>query len=120
MEKVYIVEGQTISCDDTYSAIVGVHATEEGARKRMYEEIDERVSDIKDDFEDMFYEEDYAEDFEGFETFEEYWDDWVNKHFVKNNYCIRKKIGDAEDFWRYSDETDYTYVVSLIEKNLED
>lgn len=108
MEKVYIVEGQTISCDDTYSAIVGVHATEEGARKRMYEEIDERVSDIKDDFEDMFYEEDYAEDFEGFETFEEFWADWVNEHFVTQN------------FWRYSDETDYTYIVSLIEKNVED
>lgn len=108
MEKVYIVEGQTISCDDTYSAIVGVHATEEGARKRMYEEIDERVSDIKDDFEDMFYEEDYAEDFEGFETFEEFWADWVNEHFVTQN------------FWRYSDETDFTYVVSIIEKNLED
>ena len=108
MEKVYIVEGQTISCDDTYSAIVGVHATEEGARKRMYEEIDERVSDIKDDFEDMFYEEDYAEDFEGFETFEEFWANWVNEHFVTQN------------FWRYSDETDFTYVVSLTEKNVED
>ena len=108
MEKVYVVEGQTISCDDTYSAIVGVHATEEGARKRMYEEIDERVSDIKDDFEDMFYEEDYAEDFEGFETFEEFWADWVNEHFVTQN------------FWRYSDETDYTYIVSLSEKNVED
>lgn len=108
MEKVYIVEGQTISCDETYSAIVGVHATEEGARKRMYEEIDERVSDIKDDFEDMFYEEDYAEDFEGFETFEEFWANWVNEYFVTRN------------FWRYSDETDFTYVVSLTEKNVED
>ena len=108
MEKVYIVEGQTISCDDTYSAIVGVHATEEGARKRMYEEIDERVSDIKDDFEDMFYEEDYAEDFEGYETFEEFWADWVNEHFVTQN------------FWRYSDETDFTYIVSLVEKTVED
>ena len=120
MEKVYIVEGQTISYDETTTEIEGVHTTEEGARKGLREEIDSLCEDIKNDLFDKFNDEDYAEDFEGYETFEEYWDDWVNKHFVKNNYCIRKKIGDAEDFWRYSDETDYTYVVSLIEKNLED
>lgn len=108
MKKVYIVEGQTINCDETITEIEGVHTTEEGAKKGLREEIDERVAHIKDDFEDMFYDEDYAEDFEGYETFDEYWDDWVNKHFI------------AEDFWRYSDESDYTYVVSIIEKYLVD
>ena len=108
MEKVYIVEGLTISYDDTDSSIAGIHTTEEGARKRLREEIDSRCADIKDDLEDKFNDEDYAEDFEGYETFGEYWDDWVNEHFV------------AEDFWRYSDESDYTYVVSIIEKYLED
>ena len=108
MEKVYIVEGQTISYDETTTEIEGVHTTEEGARKGLREEIDSLCEDIKNDLFDKFNDEDYAEDFEGYENFEEYWDDWVNEHFV------------AEDFWRYSDETDYTYVVSLIEKNLED
>lgn len=108
MEKVYIVEGQTISYDETTTEIEGVHTTEEGARKGLREEIDSLCEDIKNDLFDKFNDEDYAEDFEGYETFEEFWDDWVNEHFV------------AEDFWRYSDETDYTYVVSLIEKNLED
>ena len=108
MKKVYIVEGQTISYDETTTEIEGVHTTEEGARKGLREEIDSLCEDIKNDLFDKFNDEDYAEDFEGYETFEEYWDDWVNEHFV------------AEDFWRYSDETDYTYVVSLIEKNLED
>ena len=108
MEKVYIVEGQTISYDETTTEIEGVHTTEEGARKGLREEIDSLCEDIKNDLFDKFNDEDYAEDFEGYETFEEYWDDWVNEHFV------------AEDFWRYSDESDYTYVVSLIEKNLED
>ena len=108
MEKVYIVEGQTISYDETTTEIEGVHTTEEGARKGLREEIDSLCEDIKNDLFDKFNDEDYAEDFEGYETFEEYWDDWVNEHFV------------AEDFWRYSDETDYTYVVSIIEKNLED
>ena len=108
MEKVYIVEGQKISYDETTTEIEGVHTTEEGARKGLREEIDSLCEDIKNDLFDKFNDEDYAEDFEGYETFEEYWDDWVNEHFV------------AEDFWRYSDETDYTYVVSLIEKNLED
>ena len=108
MKKVYIVEGQTINCDETITEIEGVHTTEEGAKKGLREEIDERVSHIKDDFEDMFYDEDYAEDFEGYETFEEYWNDWVNKHFI------------AENFWRYSDELDYIYEVSIIEKYLVD
>lgn len=108
MEKVYIVEGQTISYDETTTEIEGVHTTEEGARKGLREEIDSLCEDIKNDLFDKFNDEDYAEDFEGYETFEEYWDDWVNEHFV------------AEDFWRYSDESDYTYVVSIIEKNLED
>ena len=108
MEKVYIIEGRTTTYDDVDGGVVAVNATEEGARKRMYEEIDERVSVIKDDFEDMFYDEDYAEDFEGYETFEEFWSDWVDKHFVTQN------------LWRYSDETDYTYEVFLTEKNVED
>ena len=108
MEKVYIVEGQTISCDETITEIEGVHTTEEGARKGLREEIDSLCEDIKNDLFDKFNDEDYAEDFEGYETFGEYWDDWVSENFVTKN------------FWRYSDETDYTYVVSLIEKNLED
>ena len=108
MEKVYIVEGQTISYDDTFSAIAGVHATEEGARKRLREEIDSRCESVKELLEDNFNDEDYAEDFEGYETFEEFWANWVNEHFV------------TKDFWRYSDETDYTYEVFLTEKNVED
>ena len=108
MDKVYIVNGSTIDIEDTYSAIAGVHTTEEGARKRMREEIDSRCAGIKDDLEDKFNDEDYAEDFEGYETFEEFWTDWVSMHFV------------APNFWRYSDETDFTYVVSLMEKKVED
>ena len=54
MEKVYIVEGQTISCDETITEIEGVHTTEEGARKGLREEIDSRCADIKDDLEDKF------------------------------------------------------------------
>ena len=108
MEKVYIVEGQTISYDETTTEIEGVHTTEEGARKGLREEIDSLCEDIKNDLFDKFNDEDYAEDFEGYETFEEYWDDWVNEHFV------------AEDFWRYSDESDYTYEASIIEKYLVD
>ena len=108
MDKVYIVEGQTIGYDDTYSAIAGVHTTEENARKRMREEIDSRCVGIKDDLEDKFGDEDYAEDFEGYETFEEYWNDWVDENFVTRN------------FWRYSDETDFTYIVYLTAREIED
>ena len=108
MEKVYIIEGRTTTYDDVYGGVAAVTATEEGARKRMYEEIDSRCESVKELLEDNFNDEDYAEDFEGYETFEEFWVDWVNEHFVTKN------------FWRYSDETDYTYEVSLVEKNVED
>ena len=106
MNKVYIVEGQTLSVDDTTSTIAGVHTTEEGARKRMREEIDSLCADIKEDLEEQF--EDNAEDFEDYKSFKEYWNDWVAEHFVTKN------------FWRYSDETDFAYIVSIIEKNVED
>ena len=108
MEKVYIIEGRTITYDDVYGGVAGVHTTEEGARKRMYKEIDSRCESVKELLEDNFNDEDYAEDFEGYETFDEFWSDWVDKHFVKKNV------------WRYSDETDYTYEVFLTEKNVED
>ena len=108
MEKVYIIEGRTITYDDVYGGVAGVHTTEEGARKRMYEEIDSRCEIVKELLEDNFNDEDYAEDFEGFDTFEEFWANWVNEHFVTQN------------LWRYSDETDYTYEVFLTEKNVED
>ena len=108
MEKVYIIEGQTTTYDDVYGGVVAVNATEEGARKRMYKEIDSRCESVKELLEDNFNDEDYAEDFEGYETFEEFWSDWVSEHFVTQN------------LWRYSDETDYTYEVFLTEKNVED
>lgn len=108
MDKVYIVNGETIGFEDTYSAIAGVHTTEEGARKRMREEIDSRCIGIKDQFEEEFNDEDYAEDYEDYETFEEFWADWVDNHFVTKN------------FWRYSDETDFTYVVSIATRTIEE
>ena len=108
MEKVYIIEGRTTTYDDVYGGVAAVNATEEGARKRMYEEIDSRCESVKELLEDNFNDEDYAEDFEDYETFEEFWADWVDKHFATQN------------LWRYSDETDYTYEVFLTEKNVED
>ena len=108
MEKVYIIEGRTTTYDDVYGGVAGVHTTEEGAKKALREEIDSLCENINSDLYDKFNDEDYAEDFEGYETFGEYWDDWVNEHFI------------AEDFWRYSDESDYTYEVSIIEKYLVD
>ena len=108
MEKVYIIEGRPTTYDEVNGGVAAVTATEEGARKRMYEEIDSRCESVKELLEDNFNDEDYAEDFEGYETFEEFWADWVGKHFVTQN------------LWRYSDETDYTYEVFLTEKNVED
>ena len=108
MSKVYIVTGEVISFDDTETFVAGVHTTEEGAMKRMREEIQERCTDLYDRFKEEFEDEDYAEDYEDYDTFEEFWEDWVDEHFV------------SKTFWRYSDESDFTYVVSIFAKDLED
>ena len=107
-KKVYIVVGETIEYDDTYTAVAGVHLNEESAKHRMMKEIDSRCEMVKEQFMEQFNDEDYAEDYEDFETFEEFWADWVDNNFV------------TPSLWRYSDETDFTYIVYITQKELED
>jgi hypothetical protein len=105
--KVYIVDGQTLSYGDVFSNIVGVFLTEESAKKRMREAIDAVCAEVKLSLEEQFNDEDYEEDYEGYVSFDEFWDDFVSENFVTSH------------LWRYSDESDYTYIVMITERELE-
>lgn len=87
MEKVFVVNGITTTMydDGTDFNTASVHTTEDGARKGLRAEIDNRCACIKEDYMAQFNDEDYAEDFDGYDTFDEFWDDWVkdNTHTPK-------------------------------------
>lgn len=106
MNKVYIVASEVVSYDDFNSDIYGVYTTEEKAKKEMLAAIDDLCETIKENLADDFECEDEEERM--FDTFEEYWEDWVAQSFVTPNY------------WRYSDDDDIVFVVYLAVKEVED
>ena len=106
MNKVYVVNGITTTLydDGTDFNTASVHTTESGAIKGLRAEIDNRCACIKEDYMEQFNDEDYAEDFDGYDTFEEFWDDWV-----KDNTC-------TPTYWCYStDELMITIFVKEVE-----
>ena len=81
----------------------GVYATDEGAKAGMRKAIESSCVGIKDVIEENLEEE----DLEGYESFEEYWDEWVEDKFQSPSY------------WLYSDEDSMTITVQILEKTLE-
>lgn len=106
MDKVYIVASEVVSYDDFNSDIYGVYTNEEKAKKEMLAAIDDLCETIKENLMDDFECEDEEERM--FDTFEEYWEDWVAQSFVTPNY------------WRYSNDDDIVFVVYLAVKEVED
>ena len=107
MDKVYIVNGETIGFEDTYSAIAGVHTTEEGARKRMREEI-LVASALKTNLRSnstMKITQRTSRTMRPLRSF--------GLIGWEGNFV-------TSDYWRYSDETDFTYVVYITAKEIED
>ena len=96
MEKVFVVNGVTDSLydDGIECTIASVHTTENGALIGMRKEIDRRCEFLKDDLRDKFNDEDYAEDFDGYDTFDEFWDNWVENNFL---------LSDPK-YWSYSND----------------
>lgn len=106
MEKVFVISGMTTTMydDGTDFNVASVHATEDGAKKGLRAEIDNRCACIKEDYMEQFNDEDYAEDFDGYDTFEEFWDDWVKEHTC------------TSDYWRYdTDELSIVVFVKAVE-----
>ena len=102
-KKVFVVLEENVSYDDASAYVSGVYATEEGAKAGMRKAIESSCIGIKDDIEENLEEE----DLEGYESFEEYWDEWVEDKFQSPSY------------WLYSDEDSMTITVQILEKTLE-
>ena len=102
-KKVFVVLEENVSYDDASAYVSGVYATEEGAKAGMRKAIESSCVGIKDDIEENLEDE----DLEGYESFEEYWDEWVEDRFQSPSY------------WLYSDEDSMTITVQIIEKTLE-
>ena len=102
-KKVFVVLEENVSYDDASAYVSGVYATEEGAKAGMRKAIESSCVGIKDDIEENLEEE----DLEGYESFEEYWDEWVENRFQSPSY------------WLYSDEDSMTITVQILEKTLE-
>lgn len=103
-KKVYVILDEKITYDDVWSSVFGVFATEESAKARMRDAVEVCCAGIKDDIEENLEEE----DLEGYESFDEYWDEWVDERF------------DSPTYWSYSDEDSETVTIQIIEKTLED
>lgn len=96
MEKVFVVNGVTDSLydDGIECKTASVHTTENGALIGMRKEIDRRCEFLKNELQDKFNDEDYADNFDGYDTFDEYWDD-----LVKNNFLLHDP-----KYWSYSND----------------
>ena len=102
-KKVFVVLEENVSYDDASAYVSGVYATEEGAKAGMRKAIESSCVGIKDDIEENLEDE----DLEGYESVEEYWDEWVE------NRC------QSPSYWLYSDEDSMTITVQILEKTLE-
>ena len=102
-KKVFVVLEENVSYDDASAYVSGVYASEEGAKAGMRKAIESSCVGIKDDIEENLEDE----DLEGYESFEEYWDEWVENRFQSPSY------------WLYSDEDSMTITVQILEKTLE-
>lgn len=102
-KKVFVVLEENVSYDDASAYVSGVYATEEGAKAGMRKAIESSCVGIKDDIEENLEDE----DLEGYESFEEYWNEWIEDRFQSPSY------------WLYSDEDSMTITVQILEKTLE-
>ena len=102
-KKVFVVLEENVSYDDATAYVSGVYATEEGAKAGMRKAIESSCVGIKEDIEENLEDE----DLEGYESFEEYWDEWVENRYQSPSY------------WLYSDEDSMTITVQILEKTLE-
>ena len=102
-KKVYVILEESVSYDDATAYVSGVYSTMEGAKSGLRRAIEVSCAGIKDDIEDNLEEEDLEE----YDSFDEYWDEWV-----ENRY-------DSDRLWSYSDEDSQSITIQIIEKALD-
>lgn len=103
-KKVYVILEESVSYDDATAYVCGVHTTIEGAKSGLRRAIEVSCAGIKDDIEENLEEE----DLEDYESFEEYWNDWINDRY------------ESDSLWSYSDEDSQTITIQIIEKTLDE
>ncbi len=103
-QKVFVILEENVSYDDASAYVYGVHATMEGAKSGLRRAIEVSCAGIKDDIEENLEEE----DLEGYESFDEYWDEWVEDRY------------ESDSLWSYSDEDSQTITITILEKTLEE
>ena len=104
MDKVFVVTSEVVTYDDFNSCVEGVFTNEESAKKRLIAVIDRMCETQKENLE-CDYEDEELE----YDTFEDYWDEWINEGFVTPNHC----------FWRYV-EDDMTIVIAITPRDIEE
>ena len=104
MDKVFVVTSEVVTYDDFNSNVEGVFTNEDSAKKRMMEAIERMCECQKENLECDY--EDEADEL-GYDSFEEYWSEWVNEGFVTPN------------FWRYTDD-DMTIVIAICPRDVEE
>ena len=106
MNEVYIVNGETNTLYDdgcTFDT-ASVHTTLDGAIAGMRKEIETRCAFLKDDYKLQFEDEDYADDFDGYDTFDDFWEDFI------------KDYTHTQMYWSYSTDE---LTISVYIKKLE-
>lgn len=103
-KKVYVILEESVSYDDATAYVSGVYSTMEGAKSGLRRAIEASCVGIKDDIEENLEEE----DLEDYESFEEYWNEWV-----ENRY-------DSDCLWSYSDEDSQSITIQIVEKTLDE
>lgn len=108
MNKVYIVNCETITLydDSTNFDTASVHTTKDGAIAGLRNAIESRCVVLKDEFKLHFNDEDYADDFDGYDTFDEFWED-----FIKDNMY-------TSDYWSFSNDDELTINIYIKEMEL--
>lgn len=104
VKKVYVILEESVSYDDATAYVSSVYSTIEGAKSGLRRAIEGCCAGIKDDIEENLEEEDLEE----YDSFDEYWDEWV-----ENRY-------DSDRLWSYSDEDSQSITIQIIEKALEE
>jgi hypothetical protein len=103
-KKVYVILEESVSYDDATAYVSGVYSTMEGAKSGLRRAIEVSCAGIKDDIEDNLEEEDLEE----YDSFDEYWDEWV-----ENRY-------DSECLWSYSAEDSQSITIQIVERMLDE
>lgn len=106
--KVYVVSTEVKSMyDEEFSFVDSVHKSFSGAEKGLLDAIETHCYGIKEGLKTEFEDEDYAEDYEGYNTFDEFWSEWISERLAEDAMS-----------WAYDDDEELNIFIAIIERPL--